>query len=113
MFKLTIKNNKDNSIYWTEHFNSIEKANEWLEEEKTRPYYLKSFSSLIEDLTPPVYVPSYKEKRAAEYPLVQDYLDGIVKSHSDFFAVQDEGNKQVEKYIADCIAVKAKYPKPE
>ena len=43
----------------------------------------------------------YKVKRAAEYPPMADYLDGIVKSDQD----------QIDKYIADCLAVKAKYPK--
>jgi hypothetical protein len=43
-------------------------------------------------------------KRAAEYPPAADYLDGIVKG--------DAGKAQVDKYIADCLAVKAKYPKP-
>jgi hypothetical protein len=40
--------------------------------------------------------------RANEYPPMSDYLDGIVK--------QDQA--QIDKYIADCLAVKAKYPKP-
>jgi hypothetical protein len=44
---------------------------------------------------------AYKDKRAAEYPLVTDYLDGIVKNDQT----------QIDKYIADCQAVKAKYPK--
>lgn len=44
---------------------------------------------------------AYKAKRAAEYPPMTDYLDGVVK-----------GNQaQIDKYIADCLAVKAKYPK--
>ena len=42
-------------------------------------------------------------KRAAEYPPMADYLDGIVKGDQ----------AQIDKYIADCKAVKAKYPKPE
>ena len=42
-------------------------------------------------------------KRAAEYPPMADYLDGIVKRDL----------AQIDKYIADCKAVKAKYPKPE
>jgi hypothetical protein len=46
---------------------------------------------------------AYMAKRAPEYPPVTDYLDGVVK-----------GNQaQIDKYIADCLAVKAKYPKPE
>ena len=44
----------------------------------------------------------YIEQRKAEYPPMEDYLDGIVKGDT----------AQVDKYIADCLAVKAKYPKP-
>lgn len=47
------------------------------------------------------YVPTYQDKRAAEYPDFRDYLDGIVKG--------DAG--QVQTYIDNCLAVKAKYPK--
>ncbi len=36
--KLEIKK-KDNSPYWLEHFNDLESANKWIEEEKTRPYW--------------------------------------------------------------------------
>jgi hypothetical protein len=44
---------------------------------------------------------SYKAKRAAEYPPMTDYLDGIVKGD----------NTQVQAYIDACLAVKNKYPK--
>ena len=44
---------------------------------------------------------AYKEKRKAEYPPMIDYLDGIVKGDQ----------AQIDKYIADCLAVKEKYPK--
>jgi len=44
---------------------------------------------------------TYAEKRAAEYPSMTDYLDGVVKGDQ----------AQIDKYIADCQAVKAKYPK--
>jgi hypothetical protein len=44
---------------------------------------------------------AYIAKRQAEYPPFTDYLDGIAK-----------GNQvQIDKYIADCQAVKSKYPK--
>jgi hypothetical protein len=44
---------------------------------------------------------TYVEKRSKEYPPIMDYLDGVVK-----------GNQaQIDKYIADCLAVKTKYPK--
>jgi len=45
---------------------------------------------------------NYGVFRAREYPPIADYLDGIVKGDQ----------KQIDKYIADCLAVKAKYPKP-
>ena len=44
---------------------------------------------------------TYAQKRAAEYPPFTDYLDGIAKADQ----------AQIDKYIADCQAVKAKYPK--
>ena len=44
---------------------------------------------------------AYTAKRASEYPPITDYLDGVVKGDQT----------QIDKYIADCFAVKAKYPK--
>ena len=44
---------------------------------------------------------AYIAKRAAEYPPMTDYLDGIVKGD----------NAQVQAYIDACLAVKNKYPK--
>ena len=44
---------------------------------------------------------AYIAKRASEYPPMTDYLDAIVKNDQ----------AQIDKYIADCLAVKVKYPK--
>ena len=44
---------------------------------------------------------AYKYARASEYPNITDYIDGVVKGDQ----------AQIDKYIADCLAVKAKYPK--
>jgi hypothetical protein len=44
---------------------------------------------------------AYIAKRASEYPPITDYIDGVVKGDQ----------AQINKYIADCQAVKAKYPK--
>jgi len=46
---------------------------------------------------------AYKYNRMKEYPPITDYLDGVVKGNQT----------QIDKYIADCLAVKTKYPKPE
>jgi hypothetical protein len=43
----------------------------------------------------------YQRNRAKEYPDFKEYLDGIVKGDQ----------AQIDKYIADCLAVKDKYPK--
>ena len=44
---------------------------------------------------------AYIAKRQAEYPNVIDYIDGVVKGDQ----------AQINKYIADCLAVKERYPK--
>jgi hypothetical protein len=44
---------------------------------------------------------AYIAKRASEYPNVTEYLDGVVKGDQ----------AQIDKYIADCLAVKARHPK--
>ena len=44
---------------------------------------------------------TYAQKRAAEYPPMADYIDGVVKGDQ----------AQVDAYVAACLAVKAKYPK--
>ena len=43
----------------------------------------------------------YQNQRAAEYPPITDYIDGIVKGDA----------AQVQTYIDACLAIKAKYPK--
>ena len=43
----------------------------------------------------------YTKKRALKYPPITDYLDGVVKGDQ----------AQIDKYIADCQAVKDMYPK--
>ena len=45
----------------------------------------------------------YQRLRATEYPDVKEYLDGLVKGDTE----------QMQAYIDACLAVKAKYPKPE
>jgi hypothetical protein len=50
----------------------------------------------------PIPEKSYAELRRAEYPPIEDYIDGIVKGDTE----------QVQAYIDACLAVKAKYPKP-
>jgi hypothetical protein len=44
---------------------------------------------------------AYIAKRQREYPNITDYIDGVVKGDQ----------AQIDKYIADCLAVKARFPK--
>lgn len=53
-------------------------------------------------LPPEPTAQTYAQLRAFEYPPIADYLDGVVKGDQT----------QIDKYITDCLAVKAKYPKP-
>lgn len=45
----------------------------------------------------------YQRDRAAEYPSINNYIDGVVKGDQ----------AQIQAYIDACLAVKAKYPKPD
>jgi hypothetical protein len=45
----------------------------------------------------------YQRNRAAEYPSINNYIDGVVKGDQ----------AQIQAYIDACLAVKAKYPKPD
>ena len=45
----------------------------------------------------------YITARQNEYPDFREYLDGVVKGDQ----------AQIQAYIDACLAVKAKYPKPE
>lgn len=53
-------------------------------------------------LRPQPPAPTYQQLRAAVYPPITDYLDGIVKGDA----------AQVSAYVAACLAVKAEFPKP-
>lgn len=66
------------------------------------PEWTKGMTA-VEVVVPPVIQPTYQELRAAAYPPVADYLDGVVKGDQ----------AQIDAYIAACQAVKAKYPKGE
>jgi hypothetical protein len=45
----------------------------------------------------------YQRDRASEYPSINNYIDGVVKGDQT----------QIQAYIDACLAVKAKYPKPD
>jgi hypothetical protein len=62
---------------------------------------LAQLNALEEQATEVERLNLVKANRANEYPDFKEYLDGIVKGD----------DTQIQKYINDCLAVKAKYPK--
>jgi hypothetical protein len=73
---------------------------EWMDQNQSQP----SESEIANELARLKVVAeskAYQSKRAAEYPSIADYIDGIVKGDQ----------AQVQAYIDACLAVKAKYPK--
>lgn len=62
-----------------------------------------TFDSVFLALVNEFNAKEYQRQRVAEYPPMADYLDGVVKGDQ----------AQIDAYIAACLAVKAKYPKPE
>jgi hypothetical protein len=75
---------------------------EWLDTEQTQPSEAE-ITAEIARLQAEHERTEYQRKRAVEYPPMADYLDAVVKGDQ----------AQVDAYIAACLAVKAKYPKPE
>jgi hypothetical protein len=73
---------------------------EWLDTVQTQPTEAQ-IQAEITRLQVEYDAKDYQRKRATEYPPMTDYLDGVVKGDQ----------AQIDKYIADCQAVKSKYPK--
>ena len=49
--------------------------------------------------------PDYRQLRLAEYPPLGEFADAFVK-------LQSGDHMQMDQYVADCLAVKEKHPKP-
>ena len=75
---------------------------EWMDTEQTQPTEAE-ITAEVARLQAEYERAEYQRERAAEYPPITDYLDGIVKGDTE----------QVQTYIDACLAVKVKYPKPE
>jgi hypothetical protein len=74
----------------------------WLDKNQTKPSKgeVETEAVRLEQL----YIRNeYQRNRAMEYPPIADYIDGVVKGDQE----------QIDAYIAACMAVKEKYPKPE
>ncbi len=74
---------------------------EWLDEEQTQPTEEQCLAEAAK-LQAAYDALEYQRLRGPEYPPITDYIDGVVKRDQD----------QIDAYIAACLAVKEKYPKP-
>lgn len=86
---------------WTLDGDSYEGI-KWIDTEQTIPTEEEVLAE-IENVKALEVSLEYREKREREYPDFKDYLDGIVKGDQ----------AQIQAYIDACLAVKAKYPKPQ
>ena len=75
---------------------------EWMDTEQTQPTDAEITAEVVR-LQAEHEANEYQRKRAAEYPPMSDYLDGVVKGDQ----------AQIDAYVAACLAVKAKYPKEQ
>jgi hypothetical protein len=92
------------------HFKNTNNDLFWLDEGEDASKWLPNCTEITDEEADAIRVAkaqaaqaalTYAEKRAAEYPPLTDYLDGVVKGDQ----------AQIDAYIAACQAVKAKYPK--
>lgn len=75
---------------------------QWMDENQTLPSKTEVLAEVAR-LQEEASRTAYRELRAREYPPMEDYLDAVVKGDQ----------AQINAYIAACLAVKAKYPKPQ
>lgn len=74
----------------------------WLDTNTTMPTR-EEVKAVVAELKAEQQRNQYKLKRFREYPRVEEYLDAVVKGDQE----------AIQTYIDKCLAVKAKYPKPE
>lgn len=74
----------------------------WLSEDIVQPTEQEIYNE-INRLQAEYDYYAYQRNRSQEYPDFLDYIDGVVKGNQE----------QIDAYIAACLAVKEKYPKPE
>lgn len=84
--------------YEDEDFNTLE----WMSDDIPKPSKRK-IQEEIKRLEKEAELNAYKDQRRMEYPNFIEYIDGVVKGDQE----------QIDAYIAACLAVKEKYPKPE
>jgi hypothetical protein len=75
---------------------------EWVDEVQSQPTESEIAAEILR-LESVHELTQYQRDRAIEYPPITEYIDGVVKGDQE----------KIQAYIDACLAVKAKYPKPE
>jgi hypothetical protein len=73
----------------------------WLSDDVKKPTK-KAVDAEIKRLKKEYADTEYQRLRQPEYPPIEQYLDGVVKGDQ----------AQIDAYIAACLEVKSKFPKP-
>ncbi len=87
---------------WALNGNSYEGL-QWSEENELPPPTEEELIAEAQRIENEFQNNEYQRLREREYPDFREYLDGVVKGDQE----------QIQSYIDKCLAVKAKYPKPE
>lgn len=99
MITLTILK-QDGSLYWTEYFNDMPKAQAWLAEEQSRSYWDKTYAANFIDNTPPepteVEKAQNEAKVAAQLTLMK--TDYIVLKLAEGMALGTDIKHLIKKY---------------
>ena len=74
-----------------------------IEDNKVRRLTDEEIKARLDERAAAIAAVAYIWQRKEEYPPITDYIDGVVKGDQE----------QIQAYIDACLAVKAKYPKPE
>ena len=56
-------------------------------------------------------VVNYEKLRRWSYPCICEFNDSKVKLASGDTTIEAEGQAQLDQYVADCLAVKSRFPK--
>lgn len=83
---------------------------EWMEqlivdEELMEVVHPQTYEVIVTNITSEYALKECHIKRASEYPPITEFADAFVK-------LQGGDESFMEDYVAACLAVKAKYPKP-
>lgn len=85
---------------WTVDANSYAGIT-WLDDSQTKPSEEEINAELALQQVE-IASTEYQRQRAAEYPPIKEYIDGVVKGDQ----------AQIQAYIDTCLMIKRKYPKP-